>query len=59
MQTSFESVVAELGLSPDQYQQSLPLKKWVLQNKDTKYVPSDLLKAWGLVEGEQDNKTAA
>ena len=25
---------------------SVPLKDWVLKNKNEKYVPSDLLKAW-------------
>jgi hypothetical protein len=27
---------------------SLPLKEWVRRNKDQKYVPTDLLKDWGL-----------
>jgi hypothetical protein len=51
--TSFEHVVAVLGISPDQYKDSLPLKEWVLRNKDEKYVPSDLLKHWGLLDDEE------
>ena len=45
MATSFESVVKRLGLSPEEYESSAPLKDWVLRNMDEKYVPSDLLKA--------------
>jgi hypothetical protein len=52
MPTSFEYIVKELGLSPDEYQSSVLLKNWVRQNMDTKYVPWDLLKAWGFVEDE-------
>jgi hypothetical protein len=43
---SFEQIVRKLGLSPDQYLASVQLKEWVRKNKDQKYVPSDLLKAW-------------
>jgi hypothetical protein len=50
--TSFEHVVRELGLSPDQYRDSLPLRQWVQVNKDQKYVPTDLLKAWGFLEDD-------
>jgi len=50
--TSFENVVRELGLSPDQYRDSLPLRQWVQVNKDQKYVPTDLLKAWGFLEDD-------
>lgn len=45
--TSFESVAKSLGLSPDQYESSMKLKDWVQRNKDQKYVPQDLLEAWG------------
>jgi hypothetical protein len=45
--SSFESLVSALGLSPDQYKDSTELKDWVRKNKDQKYVPQDLLKAWG------------
>ncbi|HTA50614.1 MAG TPA: hypothetical protein VK930_14280 [Verrucomicrobiae bacterium] len=50
--SSFDRVVARLGISPDQYKDSLPLKEWVVRNKDQKYVPTELLKHWGL-EGEE------
>jgi hypothetical protein len=45
--SSFERVVDSLKLSPEQYQSSSELREWVLQNKDHKYVPPDLLKAFG------------
>ncbi len=45
--SSFESLVKTLGLSPDQYENSATLKEWVGKNKDHKYVPLDLLEAWG------------
>jgi hypothetical protein len=46
-ESSFEKVVDSLKLSPEQYQSSSELREWVLQNKDHKYVPPDLLKAFG------------
>jgi hypothetical protein len=46
--SSFESVVKTLGLSPRQYEGSASLKTWVLKNKHNKYVPQDLLQAWGM-----------
>ncbi len=49
MQTSFEAVVKELRLSPNNYEGSLPLREWVRKNKDQRYVPPELLKAWGFV----------
>ena len=45
--SSFERVVDTLKLSPEQYQSSAELREWVLRNKDHKYVPPDLLKAFG------------
>lgn len=45
--TSFEKIVEALGLKPEQYLGSAALKEWVRTNKDDRYVPSDLLKAWG------------
>jgi hypothetical protein len=44
--TSFEEIVRELRLSPADYKHSLQLKEWVQKNKDQKYVPLDLLRAW-------------
>jgi hypothetical protein len=46
-ESSFERVVDSLKLSPDQYQSSTELREWVLRNKDHKYVPPELLKAFG------------
>ncbi len=46
--TGFEQAVRALRLSPDQYRDSPGLKDWVCKNKDSKYVPLDLLQAWGL-----------
>jgi len=45
--SAFEQIVAELRLSPAQYESSDALKEWVRKNKDQKYVPLELLKAWG------------
>ena len=46
-ESSFDRVVDSLKLSPDQYQSSTELREWVLRNKDHKYVPPYLLKAFG------------
>ena len=46
-ESSFERVVDSLKLSPEQYQSSSELREWVLRNKDHKYVPPELLKAFG------------
>jgi hypothetical protein len=46
--TSFEEIVQRLKLSEKDYQSSAQLKDWVEANKDVKYVPQDLLKAWGI-----------
>jgi hypothetical protein len=50
--TSFDHVVAILGIGPEQYKDSAALKEWVRQNKDEKYVPPDLLKHWGFTVEE-------
>jgi hypothetical protein len=44
---SFEEIVRELNLLPEEYANSAKLRAWVLRYKDEKYVPSDLLKAFG------------
>lgn len=50
--TSFEGIAKALGLSPGDFEGSVLLREWVVKNKDQKYVPQDLLQAWGLsVEG--------
>ena len=46
-ESSFERVVLSLRLSPEEYESSTELREWVLQNKDHKYVPPELLKAFG------------
>jgi hypothetical protein len=46
-QTSFERVVQELDLLPSGYASSPRLRDWVSRNKDQKYVPSELLEAFG------------
>src|SRR3954465_11188657 len=45
---SFETIVKSLGLRPHQYEASTSLRDWVLKNKHNKYVPQDLLQAWGM-----------
>lgn len=52
--TSFDHLVAILGLRPDQLKDSLALKEWVRRNKDEKYVPTELLKHWGFSETEDE-----
>jgi len=52
MVTSFEQMVRKLGLSPEEYESSALLKDWVRRNMDEKYVPLDLLKAWGFEKDE-------
>jgi len=45
--SSFEEVVRALNLSPEEYLNSARLRDWVFRNKDQKYVPSELLEAFG------------
>jgi hypothetical protein len=51
--TSFDHVVAILGISPSEYKESLALKEWVRRNRHEKYVPTDLLRHWGFDEEEE------
>jgi hypothetical protein len=46
--SSFESLTKALRLTPEDFQASSLLKEWVSKNKNYKYVPLDLLEAWGL-----------
>ena len=46
--TSFEEMVGRLKLSEKEYQSSIPLRQWAQKHKNNKYVPQDLLKAWGI-----------
>jgi hypothetical protein len=45
--SAFEKFVKSLHLSPSQYQSSRVLREWVRKNKDQKYVPQELLEAFG------------
>jgi hypothetical protein len=45
--SGFEQEVKALGLLPEQYRDSAGLRDWVRRNKDHRYVPLDLLQAWG------------
>ena len=45
--SSFESLTEALKLAPEDFQASVRLKEWVSRNKNHKYVPLDLLEAWG------------
>jgi hypothetical protein len=44
---SFEQMIKTLNISPDEYRSSPELKEWVRQNKDHRYVPPELLEAFG------------
>jgi hypothetical protein len=46
---AFDLKVGELGLSADQYIQSVELQEWAAIHKNTRYIPELLLKAWKLV----------
>ncbi len=46
--TQFEKMAKKLGLSEQQYLGSATLRSWAAKNKSLRYIPSQLLKAWGL-----------
>lgn len=46
--TRFELEVERLQLTPEQYEGSAELKTWVKANKNTRYVPEELLTKWNL-----------
>jgi len=50
-ESSFEQVVRALRLSPQQYAESPELRAWVRRNKSYKFVPPDLLAAFGFDAG--------
>jgi hypothetical protein len=52
-QSSFDQVVQSLHLMPEQYAASPELRAWVHQNKKYKYVPPDLLTAFGFKLGTE------
>ena len=45
--SSFELIVKEFNLTPEQYLSSVRLREWARQNKNSKFVPEMLLKEWG------------
>jgi hypothetical protein len=45
--TSFEQIVQEFKLTPEQYLDSDRLREWARSNKNSKYIPEALLEAWG------------
>ena len=45
--SAFELQTQKLGLSPDEFIGSEALKEWARKNKDHRFVPADLLQAWG------------
>ncbi len=45
--TQFEKMAKKLGLSEEQYLSSTSLRHWAEKNRSIRYVPSQLLKAWG------------
>ncbi|MGB6679325.1 MAG: hypothetical protein WBE44_21690 [Terriglobales bacterium] len=47
---SFDELVEHMGLAPAEYESSEELKEWVRSNRGQKYVPIDLLIAWGFDE---------
>jgi hypothetical protein len=51
---SFEEIVRALKLTPEEYKSSATLHDWVVRNKDQKYVPSDLLNAYGFEASDDD-----
>jgi hypothetical protein len=44
---TFDQIVENMGLSTEQFEASAELKEWVRVNMGRKYVPIDLLIAWG------------
>jgi hypothetical protein len=46
--TSFEEMVRGLKLSEKEYGSSIQLREWAQKHKDSKYVPQELLEAWGI-----------
>ncbi len=46
--SSFEEMARRLKLSKNEYRGSTTLKQWAQKHKNSKYVPQDLLEAWGL-----------
>lgn len=45
--SAFEQTVERFKLLPEQYVDSVVLKEWVWANRHDKFVPEQLLDAWG------------
>jgi hypothetical protein len=52
LETEFEKVTRELGLTPEQFDSSPALKRWVRKHKNSRYVPEQLLSHWGMTVDE-------
>jgi hypothetical protein len=46
--SEFDREAERLKLTPEQYQDSLELRAWAQRNKSWRFVPEDLLEAWGM-----------
>lgn len=46
--TEFQRVASEFNLQPDEYISSTQLREWASRNKNSKFIPETLLKAWGI-----------
>ena len=46
-ESTFEHLAARLGLTPEEYEGSPALREWARRNKNERYVPPELLRAWG------------
>jgi hypothetical protein len=51
--SAFEEAVKELKLQPDQYLHSTRLREWAQRNRNSKFIPESLLKAWGFETTKQ------
>ena len=47
-QSDFELEVERLQLQPREYVSSIPLRYWAQLNRKRRYVPEELLRAWGM-----------
>jgi len=54
--TKFEQEVARLGLVTSEYADSVELKVWCEANKNTRYIPEWLLKAYEMVTDWDEEK---
>jgi hypothetical protein len=51
--STFDSLVKALKLSPEQLEDSPALKDWARRNMNQKYVPAELLQAWGFTSSSE------